>query len=77
MYINNKDLEFLIELENELGCKENWSDRVKKLWELNEKLLKQRGLNNKKTREAIAEKRKTNKDYARPKNKKKNKKKTD
>ena len=71
MYINNKDLEFLIELENEIGCDENWSDRVKKLWkklwELNEKLIKQREENNKKTREAIAEKRKTNKNYARSK----------
>lgn len=67
MYINNKDLEFLIELENELGCDENWSDRVKKLWELNERLIKQREANNKKTREAIAEKRKTNKNYARSK----------
>lgn len=71
MYINNKDLEFLIELENEIGCDENWSDRVKKLWkklwELNERLIKQREANNKKTREAIAEKRKTNKNYARSK----------
>ena len=71
MYINNKDLEFLIELENEIGCGENWSDRVKKLWkklwELNEKLIKQREENNKKTRETIAEKRKTNKNYARSK----------
>lgn len=67
MYINNKDLEFLIQLENELGCDENWSDRVKQLWKLNEKLIKQREANNKKTREAIAEKRKIDKNYARRK----------
>ena len=71
MYINNKDLEFLIELENKIGCDEYCSDRVKKLWkklwELNERLIKQRETNNKKTREAIAEKRKTNKNYARSK----------
>ena len=67
MYINKKDLEFLIKLENELGCNENWSDRVKQLWELNERLIKQRESNNKKTREAIAEKRKKDKNYARSK----------
>lgn len=68
MYINNKDLEFLIELENELGSNESWSDRVKQLWELNERLIKQRENGNKKAREAIAEKRKTDKNYARKKN---------
>lgn len=71
MYINNKDLEFLIDLENELGCNENWSDRVRQLWELNERLIKQRENGNKKTREAIAEKRKMDKNYARSKNVKK------
>lgn len=67
MYINNKDLDFLIELEKELGCDENWTDRVKRLWELNERLIKQREAGNKKTREAIAKKRKTDKNYARSK----------
>lgn len=65
MYISNKDLEFLIELENELGCSESWSDRVKQLWSLNEKLIKQREKQQKKTREYIAERRKTDKNYAR------------
>lgn len=67
MYINNKDLGFLIELENELGCDERWSKRVKQLRRLNEKLIKQRENGNKKAREAIAEKRKTDKNYARSK----------
>ena len=67
MYINNKDLEFLIELENELSCDKNWSDRVKQLCKLNKKLMNQREANNKKTREAIAEKRKIDKNYARSK----------
>ena len=67
MYINTKDLQFLIQLENELGCEENWSDRVNQLWELNERLIKQRENGNKKAREAIAEKRKTDKNYARSK----------
>lgn len=64
MYISKKDMEFLIELENELGCDENWSDRVKRLWQLNEKLISQREVRNKYTREYIAEKRKTDKNYA-------------
>lgn len=68
MYINNDDLEFLIELENELGCKEDWSDTVSRLWRLNEKLIKQRKEENKRAREFIAEKRKTDKNYARSKN---------
>ena len=67
MYINNKDLQFLIKLENELGREENWSDRVQQLWELNERLMKQRENGNKKTREAVAERRKTDKNYARSK----------
>ena len=67
MYISNKDLEFLIELENELGCDESWSDRVSKLWTLNQKLIEQKEKSNKKVRETVAEKRKTNKNYARKK----------
>ena len=67
MYINNKDLEFLIELENELGCEESWSDRVHRLWELNERLIKQKRETNEKTRKYIAEKRKIDKNYARKK----------
>lgn len=69
MYISTADLEFLVHLENKLGAIENWSDDVNRLWELNEKLLKQRKMNNEKTRKVIAEKRKTDKNYARPKNK--------
>ena len=64
MYISKKDLEFLIELENELGCAENWSDRVKRLWEINENLISQRDARNKYARDYIAEKRKTDKTYA-------------
>lgn len=68
MYISTADLEFLIHLENKLGHVENWSDDVCKLWELNEKLLKQRRVNNEKTRKVIAERRKIDKNYARSKN---------
>lgn len=69
MYISNADLEFLVHLENKLGALENWSDDVVKLWELNDKLMKQRRVNNEKTRKFIAMKRKIDKNYARPKEK--------
>lgn len=39
MRITNKDLEFLVELENYLGARESWSPMVSRLWELNERLL--------------------------------------
>ena len=42
MDINDKDLEFLIHLENKLGEAESWSEDVRQLWELNEKLINQR-----------------------------------
>ena len=67
MYISNSDLEFLIQLENKLGCLLDWNEDVFKLWSLNEKLLKQRKANNEKTRKYIAERRKVNKNYARGK----------
>lgn len=67
VYISNSDLDFLIYLENKLGCTEDWSEDVCNLWLLNQKLLKQRELTNKKTREYIAARRKINKNYARGK----------
>lgn len=65
MYINNNDLDFLMDLLKKLGNLEGGSDDVKRLWNLIVKLLEQRDAGNKKTREAIAEKRKTDKNYAR------------
>ena len=67
MYISNADLEFLIQLENKLGCLLDWNEDVSRLWLLNEKLLKQRNARNEKTRKYIAERRKENKNYARGK----------
>ncbi len=65
MYINNNDLDFLIDLLKKLGNLEGGGNDVKRLWNLIVKLLEQREAGNKKTREAIAEKRKTDKNYAR------------
>lgn len=67
MHINNADLEFLICLENKLGIMENWSEDVTNLWLLIEKLICQRDATRKRTAKSIAERRKTDKNYARPK----------
>lgn len=69
MYISVEDLKFLIQLENKLGEKESWSKDVMRLWELNEKLIRQRGAANEKIRKAIAARRKIDKNYARSKGK--------
>jgi hypothetical protein len=67
MYIGKRDLEFLIHLENRLGEFENWSDDVKQLWELNERLINERERLNSKTREIIAERRRHDVNYGRSK----------
>ena len=65
MYINKKDLEFLIYLKNKLGCIENWSDDVCKLCEMIERLQNKRQETNRKTLQTITEKRKVNANYGR------------
>lgn len=69
MYILNEDLEFLIHLESKLGRKEGWSKDVHKLWALVERLIQQRSDSRKKTRELIAKRRITDKQYGRSKRK--------
>lgn len=66
MYINNKDSDFLIKLENKLMQDENYKKEFEQLWQLNKKLLQQKKVYNEKTRQAVAEKRKLDKNYARP-----------
>ena len=73
MFIKKKDLLFLIELENKLGKADGWSDDVIKLWELNERLLKQRERDNEKARLFVAERRKDDPNYARSKKKEEHK----
>lgn len=67
LYITNGDLNFLIKLENELGKEESWSERVVDLWALVDKLIKQRARQNERAREYIAERRISDKNYARTK----------
>lgn len=67
MNITNKDLELLIWLENKMGCSEGWTDEVMELWKLIEKLQRQRDQQRQKTRIAIADGRKIDKNYGRSK----------
>ena len=67
MYIGPKDLDLLIRIENKLGSIEDWSEDVTALWQLNERLIKEYKKQKEKTRVYIAERRKTDKNYARPK----------
>ena len=67
MHITNSDLELLIHLENKLGAQENWSDDVLALWGLVDRLVRQRDEGRVRTRTAIANRRKTDKNYARSK----------
>lgn len=67
MYISVSDLEFLIHLENRLGASESWSADVERLWQLNDKLVRQRESMNEKTRRVVAERRKSDKTYGRSK----------
>lgn len=67
MHINNKDLKFLIHLENKLGAIEGWSDDVCQLWEMVERLQTQKEKTNKRTLEIITNKRKTDPTYGRSK----------
>lgn len=69
MHLSNNDLEFLIRLENKLGEQEGWSDDVIQLWNMIEKLIDQRDVQRTKTRIAIANGRKIDKNYGRSKNK--------
>lgn len=68
MYINNEDLEQLIKIEAFLYDAEE-KELFSILYNMIEKLKKQKKETNQKVCERIAEKRKTNKNYARPKNK--------
>lgn len=63
MYIKNEDLKLLQEIEIELWNKN--SDLYIHLYNLNERLLKQKDKTNKENYKRIKEKRKINKNYAR------------
>ena len=64
-YLNKEELEFLIELENELGKEENWTPRVEKLWKLIERHQTEDKKTNEKTWKLIKQKRLIDKTYGR------------
>ena len=56
-HLTDEELDFLIELENQLGAEESWSDRVRKLWEINDRHIKarQRIKESKRTKQKVIE----------------------
>ena len=66
-YIKSSGIQKLIEVENYLGEKENWSDNTYKLWSVVEELLNRQNKTNKKAKEYMRVKRKENPQYGRSK----------
>lgn len=56
-HLTDEELDFLIELENQLGAEESWSDRIRKLWEINDRHIKarQRIKESKRTKQKVIE----------------------
>ena len=66
-YIKVSEIQKLIEVENYLGEKENWSENTYKLWSVVDELLNRQNKTNKKAKEYIRTKRKENTQYGRSK----------
>lgn len=66
-YIKVGEIHKLIEIENYLGEKEDWSDNTYKVWEIVDGLLNRLQKDNKKAKEYMRAKRKIDKNYGRKK----------
>ena len=66
-YIKASEIQKLIEVENYLGEKENWSENTCKIWRVVEELLNRQNKTNKKQKEYMRIKRKDNPKYGRSK----------
>ena len=66
-YIKVDEIQKLIEVENYLGEKENWSENTYKLWSVVEELLNRQNKTNRKAKEYMRVKRKENPQYGRSK----------
>ena len=66
-YIKASEIQKLIEVENYLGEKENWSENTYKLWSVVEELLNRQNKANEKAKEYMRTKRKENPQYGRSK----------
>lgn len=64
-YITEEEIETLIEIENYLGDKENWSENTMKIWNVVEKLLERRHKTNGQAKNNMRKYRKENKNYGR------------
>lgn len=64
-YITEEEIETLIEIENYLGDKENWSENTMKIWNVVEKLLERRRKTNEQAKNNMRKYRKENKNYGR------------
>ena len=68
-YIKADEIQQLIEVENYLGEKENWSENTYKIWSIVEKLLSRQKKDNEKSKKVMAYKRATDPKYDRRKKK--------
>lgn len=66
-WIKNSEIETLIEIENHLGEKENWSESTEKIWNVIETLIERRKKLAEKQKKVMREKRTINKNYGRKK----------
>ncbi len=66
-WIKNSEIETLIEVENYLGTKENWSENTEKIWKVVETLMERRKKFAEKQKKVMREKRNVNKNYGRKK----------
>lgn len=64
-YITEKEIETLIEIENYLGEKENWSENTTKIWRVIENLVQRRNKTNERAKNNMRKYRKENKNYGR------------
>lgn len=64
-YIKSSEIKTLIEVENYLGDKENWSENTCKIWEVIDNLLKRQAKDNERVKKIMRQKRATDKNYGR------------
>lgn len=64
-YIKSSEIRTLIEVENYLGDKENWSENTCKIWEVIDKLLARQAKDNERVKNIMRQKRAIDKKYGR------------
>lgn len=64
-YITEEEIKELIEIENYLGEKENWSENTTKIWSVIEKVLHRRKKTNERAKQNMRKYREKDKNYGR------------